>query len=60
MKASVPRTPRPGKPIANSLSETAAIRISEAKLPTPKYDGQPRAQAIDGTPLFYVVNSRSR
>ena len=43
--------------IANSLPETAAIKISDAKLPTPKYDGPPQLKPIEGTPLFYVVNS---
>ena len=58
MKASVPGTPQAREAvIANSLPETAAIKISEAKLPTPKYDGPPQLQPIEGTPLFYVVNS---
>jgi hypothetical protein len=58
VKASVPGTPQAGEAvIANSLPETAAIKISEAKLPTPKYDGPPQLQPIEGTPLFYVVNS---
>ena len=58
VKASVPGTPQAGEAvIANSLPETAAIKISEAKLPTPKYDGPPQLKPIEGTPLFYVVNS---
>ena len=58
VKASVPGTPQAEEAvIANSLPETAAIKISEAKLPTPKYDGPPQLKPIEGTPLFYVVNS---
>jgi hypothetical protein len=58
VKASVPGTPQAGEAvIANSLPETAAIKISEAKLPTPKYDGPPQLEPIEGTALSYVVNS---
>jgi hypothetical protein len=58
VKASVPGTPQAGEAvIANSLPETAAIKISGAKLPAPKYDGPPQLKPIEGTPLFYVVNS---
>jgi hypothetical protein len=58
VKASVPGTPQAGEAvIANSLPETAAIKISEAKLPTPKYDGAPQLEPIEGTALSYVVNS---
>ena len=58
VKASVPGTPQAQEAvIANSLPETAAIKISDAKLPTPKYDGPPQLKPIEGTPLSYVVNS---
>jgi hypothetical protein len=58
VKASVPGTPQAGEAvISNSLPETAAIKISDAKLPTPKYDGPPQLKPIEGTPLSYVVNS---
>jgi hypothetical protein len=58
VKASVPGTPQAGEAvIANSLPETAAIKISEAKLPVPKYDGPPQLKPIEGTPLSYVLNS---
>jgi hypothetical protein len=58
VKASVPGTPQAGEAvIANSLPETAAIKISEAKLPAPKYDGAPQLKPIEGTPLSYVLNS---
>jgi hypothetical protein len=58
VKASVPGTPQAQEAvIANSLPETAAIKRSDAKLETPKYDGPPELKPIDGTPLSYVVNS---
>src|SRR5262249_37002259 len=58
VKASVPGTPQAQEAvIANGIPETAAIRRSDAKLPTPHYDGTPQLKPIDGTPLFYVVNS---
>ncbi len=58
VKASVPGTPQAQEAvIANSLPETAAIKVSEAKLATPKYDGPPQLKPIEGTPLSYVVNS---
>jgi hypothetical protein len=58
VKASVPDTPQAGEAvIASSLPETATIRISEARLPTPQYDGAPKLEPIEGTPLFYVMNS---
>jgi hypothetical protein len=58
VKASVPGTPQAEEAvIANSLPETAAIKRSEAKLAPPPYDGAPRLVAIEGTSLFYVMNS---
>jgi hypothetical protein len=58
VKASVPDTPQAQEAlIANSLPETAAIKKSEAKLPTLKYDGQPQLKPIEGTALSYVTNS---
>jgi hypothetical protein len=58
VKASVPGTPQAQEAvIANSLPETAAVKISDAKLPTPKYDGPPQLKPIESTPLSYVVNS---
>ena len=58
VKASVPGTPQAQEAvIANSLPETAAIKVSDAKLATPKYDGPPQLKPIEGTPLSYVVNS---
>ena len=58
VKASVPGTPQAQEAvIANSLPQTAAIKVSEAKLATPKYDGPPQLKPIEGTPLAYVVNT---
>ena len=58
VKASVPGTPQAQEAvIANSLPETATIKRADAKLPPPKYDGQPQLKPIEGTSLSYVVNS---
>src|SRR4030095_12538532 len=58
VKASVPGTPQAQEAvIANSLPETAAVKITDAKLPTPKYDGPPQLKPIESTPLSYVVHS---
>ena len=58
VKASVPGTPQAQEAvIASSIPETAAIKRSEAKLPPPRYDGQPELKPIEGTSLSYVANS---
>jgi hypothetical protein len=58
VKASVPGTPQAQEAvIANSLPETAAVKRSEARLQTPRYDGPPQLKPIESTPLSYVVNS---
>ncbi len=43
--------------IAATIPETAAIDRSTAKLSPPVFDGEPKLQPIDGTPLQYVANS---
>ena len=58
VKASVPGTAQAQEAvIANSIPETAAIRRSDARLTTVRYDGAPQLKPIEGTPLHYVVNS---
>lgn len=42
--------------IANTVSQTATVKRSEAKL-EPMYDGGPQFRPIAGTPLQYAVNS---
>lgn len=54
---SVPGTPQAEEAvIANSIPQTSTIRRSEATLDVP-YDGVPRFEPIEGTPLQYAVNS---
>jgi len=42
--------------IANSIPQTATVKRTEPKLEV-GYDGAPQFQPIEGTPLFYAVNS---
>ena len=58
VKASVSGTPQAKEAaIAATIPETAAVQRSTAKITTPVFDGEPKLQAIKGTPLQYVVNS---
>jgi hypothetical protein len=58
VKASVPGTVQAQEAlIANSMPQTAAVTISQARLTPPQYDGAPQLQPIAGTPLHSVVNS---
>jgi len=57
-KASVAGTPQAQEAlIANSVPQTAEVKIAEAKLTPPKFDGAPTLAPIETTPLQYVVNS---
>ena len=60
VKASVPGTQQAQEAVvSNSIPQTAAVKISEAK-PTPvTVDGQPEMKPIEGTTLQYVVNASS-
>jgi hypothetical protein len=58
VKASVAGVPQAKEAaIAAQIPETAAVRISQAKLTTPVFDGDPKFEPISGTSLQYVVNS---
>lgn len=58
VKASAPGTAQAKEAaIAAQIPEAAAVRISEAKLTTPVFDGEPKLEPIKGTSLRYVVNS---
>lgn len=58
VKASVAATPQAKEAaIAATIPETAAVDRSAAKLSTPKFDGEPKLQPIEGTSLQYVANS---
>jgi hypothetical protein len=54
---SVPGTPEAKEAvIANSIPQTGTINRHEAA-PTVTYDGEPQFRGIEGTPLYYAVNS---
>jgi hypothetical protein len=58
VKASVPDTVQAQEAvIAATIPQTADVKISEAKLTDPQYDGEPQLRKIEGTSLSYVVNS---
>jgi len=54
---SVPGTPQAEEAvIANSIPQTSTVNRHEASLEVP-YDGPPRFEPIEGTPLSYAVNT---
>ena len=58
VKATVKGTPQAKEAlIANSIPQTAAVRVSEAKIDPPRFDGDPKLAPIEGTALQYVVNT---
>jgi hypothetical protein len=58
VKASVAGTPQAKEAlIANAIPETAEVKLAEAKIDPPKFDGEPRLAPIEGTELKYVVNT---
>jgi hypothetical protein len=58
VKASVAGTPQAKEAlIANSIPQTAAVKVAEAKIDPPQLDGEPKLAPIEGTPLQYVVNT---
>ena len=55
--ASLPGTPQAREAvIANSIPQTAAVKRAEAQAEV-AYDGNPSFKPVEGTPLFYAVNS---
>lgn len=58
VKASVPGTHQAEEAaIANGIPSTVKVDRKKAAMePPPEYDGSPKLQPIDGTPLYYVVN----
>jgi len=58
VKASVPGTSQAQEAlIANSIPQTATVKIDDARMSQPQYDGDPRFEPIKGTDLHYVVNA---
>ncbi len=57
VKASIPGTAQAKEAlIANEIPQTATIRRDGTSLGPILYDGAPRFEPIEGTPLFYAVN----
>jgi hypothetical protein len=57
-KAAVKGTPQAKEAlIANSIPQTAAVKVGEAKIDPPRFDGEPKLAPIEGTSLQYVVNT---
>jgi len=58
VKASVPGTRQAEEAaIANGIPSTVKVDRKKATMdPPPEYEGSPRLEPIDGTPLYYVVN----
>ena len=58
VKAAVAGTPQAKEAlIANLIPQTAEVKVADAKMDPPKYDGEPKLVPIEGTPLHYVVNT---
>jgi hypothetical protein len=60
VKASVPGTQQAQEAVvANSIPQTAAVKVTETKPQPVKIDGTPQMKPIEGTQLQYVVNASS-
>ena len=58
VKAAVAGTPQAKESlISNLIPQTAEVGIADAKMGPPKYDGEPKLVAIEGTSLHYAANT---
>ena len=58
VKAAVAGTPQAKEAlIANAIPQTAAVKVSEAKIDPPRFDGDAKLAPIEGTSMQYVVNT---
>ena len=58
VKAAVAGTPQAKESlISNLIPQTAEVKIADAKMDPPKYDGEPKLVPIEGTSLHYVANT---
>jgi hypothetical protein len=58
VKASIPGTPQAREAlIAVSIPHMAKVRIGDAKMAPPEFDGEPQLAPIEGTDLEFVANS---
>ena len=58
VKAAVAGTPQAKEAvISNLIPQTAEVKVADAKMDPPKYDGEPKLVPIEGTPLHYAANT---
>jgi hypothetical protein len=58
VKASVTGTPQAKEAlIANAIPQTAEVKVKEAQIDPPRFDGEVKLAPIEGTELQYVVNT---
>lgn len=58
VKAAVAGTPQAKEAlIANAIPQTAEVKLAETKIDPPKFDGEVKLAAVEGTSLQYVVNT---
>jgi len=58
VKAAVRGTPQSKEAlIANAIPQTAEVKVKETRIDPPKFDGEVKLAAIEGTSLQYVVNT---
>ena len=58
VKAAVAGTPQAKEAvISNLIPQTAEVKVKDAKMDPPKYDGEPKLVPIEGTPLHYAANT---
>jgi hypothetical protein len=58
VKAAVAGTPQAKEAIiSNLIPQTAEVKVADAKMEAPRYDGEAKLVPIEGTPLHYVANT---
>jgi hypothetical protein len=58
VKAAVAGTPQAKESlISNLIPQTADVKVADAKMDPPRYDGEPKLVPIEGTPLHYAANT---
>jgi hypothetical protein len=58
VKAAVAGTPQAKEAlIANHIPQTASVKVSEARMDPPRFDGEPKLVDVEGTDLKYVENT---
>jgi hypothetical protein len=58
VKAAVAGTPQAKESlISNLIPQTADVKIADARMDPPRYEGEPKLVPIEGTPLHYAANT---